>query len=288
MELHTVLIAGAGTMGSGIAQVSLQAGLSVTLYDTVAEQLAKAKRGIEANLAKSVSKGKMTAQARDDCLGRIAYTDDMGCAGKADIIIEAIQENLEAKKGLFARLSQLCRQDAILASNTSTISITTISAAVAHPKRFLGMHFFNPVPAMKLLEIIPGLSTAPQVVKAATAFGERLKKVPVISKDSGGFIANRIGSPMLNAAVNLLDAGVGSREDIDAAMKFGYGYPMGPLELIDLVGVDVQVAVMEVLYQEFGDPYYKPAPLLKRMLAAGHLGRKSGKGFYEYPSEGGR
>lgn len=288
MELNTVLIVGAGTMGSGIAQVSLQAGLSVTLCDTMAQQLEKARKGIETGLAKSVAKGKMTPQAQDECLKRITYTDDLGCAGDADIIIEAIQENLEAKKRLFAQLSQLCRQDAVLASNTSTISITAISAAVSLPERFLGMHFFNPVPAMKLLEIIPGLSTAPQVVEAAKAFGERLKKVPVTSKDSGGFIANRIGSPMLNAAVNLLDSGVGTREDIDSAMKFGYGYPMGPLELIDLVGVDVQVAVMEVLYQEFGDPYYKPAPLLKRMLAAGHLGRKSGKGFYEYPSEGSR
>ena len=265
MELNTVLIVGAGTMGSGIAQVSLQAGLSVTLCDTMAQQLEKARKGIETGLAKSVAKGKMTPQAQDECLKRITYTDDLGCAGDADIIIEAIQENLEAKKRLFAQLSQLCRQDAILASNTSTISITAISAAVSLPERFLGMHFFNPVPAMKLL-----------------------KKVPVTSKDSGGFIANRIGSPMLNAAVNLLDSGVGTREDIDSAMKFGYGYPMGPLELIDVVGVDVQVAVMEVLYQEFGDPYYKPAPLLKRMLAAGHLGRKSGKGFYEYPSEGSR
>ena len=288
MKWDTVFVAGAGTMGSGIAQVSLQAGLTVVLYDTMEEQLAKAEKNLETAFSKSVAKGRMTEEERRSCLERVSFAVDIARAAEADIVIEAIREDLDAKKELFASLSRVCRPDAILASNTSTISISAISAAVAHPERFLGMHFFNPVPAMKLLEIIPGISTSEQTVCFAKALGEMLKKVPIVSKDSGGFIANRIGSPMLNAAVNLLDAGVGSREDIDAAMKFGYGYPMGPLELIDLVGVDVQVAVMEVLYQEFGDPYYKPAPLLNRMLAAGQLGRKSGKGFYDYSAKGER
>ena len=288
MKWDTVFVAGAGTMGSGIAQVSLQAGLTVVLYDTMEEQLAKAEKNLETAFSKSVAKGRMTEEERRSCLERVSFAVDIARAAEADIVIEAIREDLDAKKELFASLSRVCRPDAILASNTSTISISAISAAVAHPERFLGMHFFNPVPAMKLLEIIPGISTSEQTVCFAKTLGETLKKVPIVSKDSGGFIANRIGSPMLNAAVNLLDAGVGSREDIDAAMKFGYGYPMGPLELIDLVGVDVQVAVMEVLYQEFGDPYYKPAPLLNRMLAAGQLGRKSGKGFYDYSAKGER
>lgn len=282
MSIQKMMVVGAGTMGSGIAQVGLEAGLTVVICDTFAPQLERAKAELEKGFNKLVSKGRMTQEEKESCVARASYTTQMKDGADADIVIEAVIENLDTKKDVLKELSQICREEAILASNTSTISISSISAAVKNPGRFLGMHFFNPVPAMKLLEIVNGLQTAPETIEAVKAFGEKLGKVCIVSKDSGGFIANHIGSPMLNAAANVYDAGIGSREDIDAAMKFGYSHPMGPLEIIDMVGVDVQVAVMEVLYEEYGDPYYKPAPILKRMMAAGHLGKKTGKGFYDY------
>ncbi len=282
MEIKKVMVVGAGTMGSGIAQVCLTAGLNVVICDTFAPQLDRAKAGIEKGLGKLVAKEKMTEAEKAACLTRTSYTTDMADGADADLVIEAVLEKLEVKQDVFRKLSDLVREDAILASNTSTISISSIGSVIKNPERFLGTHFFNPVPVMKLLEIIRGLRTSGETIETIKAFGKKLGKVCIVSKDSAGFIANRIGSPMLNAAANAYDLGIGSREDIDAAMQFGWSHPMGPLALIDLVGVDVQVAVMEVLYAEYGDPYYKPAPILKRMMAAGMLGRKSGKGFYDY------
>ena len=282
MDVNHLFVVGAGAMGRGIAQVAIQSGVSVTLCDVVQGQVDSAKIGIANSLTKQVSDGRMSKTDFQTSLALLHTTTRLQDAADADIVIEAIVEKLEAKKQVFAELSEICQKDTVFASNTSTISITGIAAAATRPERFAGMHFFNPVPSMKLLEIIPGLETSAETLDIIQNFGKRIQKVTILAKDSGGFVVNRIFSPMLNAAVNALDAGLGSREDIDNGLKFGCGHPMGPLALIDLVGFDVQLDVMEVLYAEFGTEYYKPAPMLRRMVAAGHLGRKTGKGFYEY------
>jgi len=282
MELQNLFVLGAGTMGNGIAQVALQSGMIVTLCDSYAPALEKAGDYIERAFSKLVTKDRMTKDEKAESISRLTITGDIQLAASADMVIEAVKENIEVKKSVFSQLSEICRKNTIMCTNTSSISISALSAAVKKPGRFLGTHFFNPVPSMKLLELVEGISTTPETIATVKELGSSWGKVCIVAKDSGGFIANRIGSPMLNAAVNVLDSGVGTAEDIDAAMKFGWGFPMGPLELLDMVGLDVQVDLMEVLYEEYGDPYYKPAPLLKRMVAAGHLGRKSGIGFYEY------
>lgn len=286
MEGNKIFVVGSGFMGSGIAQTALQCGFDVTLYDISMELVEKAKTGIEKMLKKNVAKGKMTDGEMQNALQRLTLCSRLDKAAEADIVIEAVVENVNIKKKLFSELSQLCREEAIFATNTSSISITEIASAVKRPERFVGMHFFSPVPLMKLLEIVKGLATSKETVDSAMALGKRLGKVCILSKDSPAFIVNRMLDPMINEAIGLLEAGIGSVEDIDNGMKYGCNHPMGPLELIDMAGIDIELAVMEVLYSETGDSKYRPQTLLRNMVRAGYLGRKTGKGFYVYPENG--
>ena len=286
MNVQKIFVVGGGFMGAGIAQTAITAGFEVILNDISMDFLEKSKAGIEKMLNKSVSKGKMTQEAKDAAIARLTISDDLTAAKDADMVIEAIVENVEIKKSVFAKLSDICREDAILATNTSSISVAEIASAVKRPSRFVGMHFFSPVPLMKLLEIVKAVCSSAEAIEVARAVGEQLGKVCVVAKDRPAFIVNRMLNPMINEAISLLEAGVGSVEDIDKGMKNGLNHPMGPLELIDMAGIDIELAVMEVLYKETGDPKYRPAILLRDMVRMGWLGRKTGKGFYIYHADG--
>ena len=282
MAIERMAVVGAGQMGSGIAQVAAQAGLSVTLADASAELARGAHGKLAATLGKLVEKGKITAAEREQVLSRIrpaASLDD--CAG-ADLAIEAIVENEGVKKELFRRLDALLPAHAILASNTSSISITGLAAATRRPERFIGMHFMNPPPVMQLIEIIRGLQTSGETYAAVMALAKRFGKTTVTSKDSPGFIVNRILIPLLNEACFALQEGLGTAADIDTAMKLGTNQPMGPLQLADFIGLDTCLYIAEVLHRELGEDKYRPAPLLRQYVAAGWYGRKSGRGFYHY------
>ncbi|HVH28887.1 MAG TPA: 3-hydroxybutyryl-CoA dehydrogenase [Vicinamibacterales bacterium] len=282
MEIRTVGVVGAGTMGNGIAQVFAQAGFSVRLIDVAEPLLDRARQAIEKSLEKFVDKGKLAPADRDAALGRIAPATSLDRLVDADYIVEAIVESAAAKQALFTSLDAIARPDVILASNTSSISITVLAAATKRPNRVLGMHFMNPVPMMALVELIRGQATSDDTMRVASELCASLGKTAVEAADYPGFIANRILMPMINEAIFAVMDGVASAEAIDTVMKLGMNHPMGPLALADLIGLDVCLAILEVLHQGFGDPKYRPCPLLRRMVAAGQLGRKSGRGFYSY------
>lgn len=280
--IQHVGVIGGGTMGSGIAQVFSQAGCTVHLVDAAPPALERARGTIEKSLGKFVEKGRLTATDRDAAIGRIHMDTSLDALAGVDYVIEAIVEQVEAKRTLFQRLDSLVREDVILASNTSSISITFLGAATRRPDRVLGMHFMNPVPLMSLVELIRGQATSDRSMTIAAELCVRLGKNGVEAADYPGFIANRILLPMLNEAFYAVMEGVGTPEAIDAVMKGGMNHPMGPLTLADFIGLDVCLAILNVLHEGLGDPKYRACPLLKRMVAAGHLGRKTGQGFYTY------
>jgi 3-hydroxybutyryl-CoA dehydrogenase len=281
-HIKVVGVVGAGTMGNGIAQIFAQAGFDVRLHDTFQPALDRARKTVETSLGKFVEKGKLSAGDRDAALGRLRATSTIDELADADYIVEAIVEEVEAKRALFRTLDAITRPHAILTSNTSSISITVLGAATARADKVLGMHFMNPVPLMALVELIRGQATSPASMTVASELCRRLDKTAVEAADYPGFISNRVLMPMINEAAYCVMEGVGTPEAIDTVMKLGMNHPMGPLTLADFIGLDVCVAILKVLHDGLGDPKYRACPLLKRMVAAGQLGRKSGKGFYEY------
>jgi 3-hydroxybutyryl-CoA dehydrogenase len=280
--IKTVGVIGAGTMGNGIAQAFAQSGFSVILLDVARPMLDRARAAIEASLSKLVEKGRMSAADRGATLARLATTTSLDRLVEADYIVEAIVENADAKRALFTSLDAIANRDAILASNTSSISITLLGSATKRPDKVLGMHFMNPVPLMTLVELIRGQATSAESMTIASDLCRTLGKTPVEAADYPGFIANRILMPMINEAIYAVMEGVGTPEAIDTVMKLGMNHPMGPLTLADFIGLDICLAILNVLHDGLGDPKYRPCPLLRRMVAAGHLGRKSGQGFYTY------
>lgn len=282
MEVKVFGVVGAGQMGSGIAQVAAQAGLNVIMRDIKDEFVQRGLNNIKKNLERAVSKGKISEDEKNAILGRIKGTTDMNDFKDADFVVEAVIENFDLKKQVFQELDEITRDDIVLATNTSSISITKIAACTKRPEKVIGMHFMNPVPVMKLVEIIRGLATSDETFNLTKELAEKMGKTVAEANDFPGFISNRILLPMINEAIYCLYEGVGTPEAIDTVMKLGMNHPMGPLALADLIGLDTCLAILEVLYEGFGDPKYRPCPLLRKYVDAGWLGRKTGRGFYKY------
>jgi 3-hydroxybutyryl-CoA dehydrogenase len=282
MELNTVGVVGCGLMGSGIAQIAAQAGYDVVVREVDDAALAKGKGKIEKFLGKAVEKGKMSEDDKNAVLAKITFTTALSDFANCDLVVEAIIENLDIKKQLFAELDGICPSHAIFSSNTSSLAVGDMAASTKRPERFVGLHFFNPVPLMRLVEVVRTLDTTDEVMGAACAFGEKVGKTVVRAKDSPGFVVNLLLVPYLLDAIRALESGVATQEDIDAGMKLGCGYPMGPFELLDFVGLDTTLYIADIMFHEFRQYRYSAPPMLRRLVAAGRNGRKSGAGFYDY------
>ena len=283
MHIKKIGIVGAGTMGHGIALVSAKAGYDVILHDIKDDYVKKGLSSIERFIDKSIEKAKMTPEDKKNILSRIHGTTHLEDFKDADLIIEAIVEHATVKKDVFTKLDSICKKDTLFASNTSTIPITDLASATHRPDKFIGMHFMNPVPLMKLVEVIRGLRTSEETTTMIQQLAETMQKTPVEVNDGPGFVSNRVLFAMINEAMFCLQDGTGTVQSIDSVMKLGMNHPMGPLELADLIGLDVSLSILSVMYEGFSDSKYRPCPLLKKMVQAGYLGRKTGKGFYDYP-----
>lgn len=282
MQIKKVGVLGCGLMGAGIAQVSAQAGFTTVVREVEQQFLDKGMARIEGILGKDVAKGKLSADARDAAMSRLRGTTSFDDLADCDLIIEAIVENMDAKREVFSALDALCPEHTIFASNTSSLTIVEMAAVTKRPDRFAGLHFFNPVPVMKLVEIVRAITTSDETVATLREFSAAVGKTAIEARDTTGFIVNRLLVPYLLDAVRVLESGVATREDIDEGMKLGCGHPMGPLALLDFVGIDTTYFIANIMFDEFREPRFAPPPLLRRMMLAGHLGRKSGRGFYEY------